>query len=333
MSTFPVILNDLKQQKYAPIYFLHGEEPYFIDIVSKYIEDNALNEEEKGFNQTIIYGRDANVDDIILSARRPPMMAPFQIIIVKEAQQLKRIEDFEKYFNKPLETTILVICHKYKKADKRKKYLKAAMANGVVFESVKLYESQIPKWIQDYTQSKGIKIAPHSTVLLSEFLGNNLQKITNEIDKLELIVEKGVTITPEIIEENIGISKDFNVFELQKALATKNAFKAFQIAKFFGENSKNHPIFQTLPALARFFNLVLTIQYAKNKNPKELSRVIGVNPYFIDDYLHASKAYSALKVTEIIHEIKIADLKSKGVDSGYLPEKEILKELIYKILN
>ncbi len=333
MSTFPVILNELKQQKYAPIYFLHGEEPFFIDKVSKFIEDNVLDEAEKGFNQTIIYGRDANVDDIILSARRPPMMAPFQVIIVKEAQQLKRIEEFEKYFNQPLETTILVICHKYKKADKRKKYLKSAMAKGVVFESSKLYESQIPKWIHDYVATKGMSINPKSTVLLSEFLGNDLQKISNEIDKLKLIINDNREITPEIIEENIGISKDFNVFELQKALAFKDAFKAFQITKFFGENSKNHPIFQTLPALARFFNLVLTIQYSKNKNPKELSRLIGVNPFFMNDYMHASRAYSAMKVTEIIHEIKIADLKSKGVDSGYLPEKEILKELIYKILN
>lgn len=333
MSSYLDIISSLKQRKFKPIYFLHGTEPFFIDQISDYIENNVLDESEKAFNLSILYGRDTEIGQILETVKRFPMMSEYQLVIIKEAQDLKKIEELEGYFNNPLNSTILVICHKYKNADKRKKYLKAALKTGVVFESSKLYENAIPKWIQDYAHAKGLKIAPKSTILLSEFLGNDLQKISNEIEKLEIILGHGATITPESIEDNIGISKDFNNFELQKALSIKDTFKAFQIVTYFANNPKEHSIFMILPSLAKHFTRILTIQYEKNKNPKHLASVLKMSPFFISEIIQASNLYSPRRVTEIIHEIKLADLASKGIDTTNNNEGEILKELIYKILN
>jgi len=333
MSSYIDIINSLKQKKFRPIYFLHGNEPFFIDQVSDYIENNVLDEAEKSFNFSILYGRDAEISQIIETAKRFPMMSEYQVLIIKEAQDLKKIEELEGYFSQPVSSTILVICHKYKTADKRKKYLKAVQKNGVLFESKKLYENEIPKWIQDFSTAKGLKISPKSTILLCEFLGNDLQKISNEIDKLSIILGKGETITPEAIEENIGISKDFNNFELQKAISLKDGFKAFQIVTYFANNPKEHSIFMILPSLAKHFTRILTIQYETNKNPKHLASVLKMSPFFISEIIQASKLYTPRRVTEIIHEIKLADLTSKGINTTNNNEGEILKELIYKILN
>lgn len=333
MDNFHAVLNDLKNKKYKPIYFLHGEEPYYIDLLSDYIEDHVLDENDKAFNFSVFYGRDAEVSQIIETAKRFPMMSPFQVVIVKEAKDLKKLELLESYFLNPLTSTILVICYKYKKADSRKKYIKAIKQNGVLFESKPLYTNQIPAWIQEAVHSKNQKISPKAAMLLAEFLGSDLQKINNELEKLKLVLGEGATVTPESIEENIGISKDFNNFELQNALCRKDAFKAFQIVQYFSQNPKEHSIFSVLWSLLDLYAKILTVQYQKNKSADHVASILKMNKFFVSDIIGASRAYSPVKVTEIISHIKDADLKAKGIGSTAQNTDDILKELIYKILN
>ncbi|MCH9660745.1 MAG: DNA polymerase III subunit delta [Bacteroidetes bacterium] len=327
------IISNIKQGTIAPIYFLMGEEAYYIDGISSFIESSVLSEEEKGFNQMVLYGRDVSVDDIVSNAKRYPMMAERQVVIVKEAQDLSRtIENLVSYAENPQPTTVLVICYKYKKLDARKKLTKVLKKeNAVLFESKKLYENQVPDWIRRVMAGKGYAISPKAAQMLTEFLGNDLSKVNNELEKLQLIIKPGQQITPQLIEENIGISKDFNNFELQNAIGNKNITKAYSIVQYFAQNPKNHPIVMTVALLYSFFSKLLKYHSVSDKSlaPKAL----GVSPYFIKDYQTAARNYPMKKVSAIVAAIRETDMKSKGVGAANLPQGDLLKELLVKIFN
>ncbi|RZJ58763.1 MAG: DNA polymerase III subunit delta, partial [Flavobacterium sp.] len=279
------ILNDIKQGNIRPIYFLMGEEPYYIDKLTEYIEHNILSEEEKGFNQMVLYGKDVTIEDVISNAKRYPMMAERQVVIVKEAQELSRtIEKLESYAENPQPTTVLVLAYKYKTLDKRKKVTKVLEKAGMVFESKKLYENQVGDWIKRVLSGKGYNIEPKAAAMLVEFLGNDLGKISNELDKLTIILPQGSTITPKVIEDNIGISKDYNVFELRKAIGERDQLKAYKIADYFANNPKDNPLVMTTGLVFGFFSQLLQYHGLKDKTPSNAAKILKVNPYFVKDY-------------------------------------------------
>lgn len=328
------IVNDIKGGNIKPIYFLMGEEPYYIDKLSEYIEQNVLSEDEKGFNQTVLYGRDVSVEDIVSTAKRYPMMADRQVVIVKEAQDLSRtIDKIESYVNNPMETTVLVFCYKYKTLDKRKKVTKLLSQKGVVYESKKLYENQVGDWIKRVLAGKKYTIDPKANAMLVEFLGTDLSKINNELEKLQIILPQGTLITPQHIEENIGFSKDYNVFELRKAIGERNQLKAYKIAENFAHNPKEYPLVMTTGLVFGFFVQLLKYHGLKDKNPKNVAAVIGVNPYFLKEYDLAIKNYPMRKVSQIVGTLRDIDVKSKGVGANALPQSDLLKEMLYKIFN
>tara|TARA_R110002072_G_scaffold125944_3_gene262585 strand:- start:122545 stop:123549 length:1005 start_codon:yes stop_codon:yes gene_type:complete len=324
------IITDIRKGNIAPIYFLMGDEPYYIDGISKFIEESILSEEERGFNQMVLYGRDVSIDDIVGNAKRYPMMAERQVVIVKEAQDLSRtIENLVPYAENPQPTTVLVLCYKYKKLDARKKLAKTLKKSGVVFESKKLYDNQVPEWIQRVLSAKGYTITPKAAQMLTEFLGNDLSKISNELEKLQLVIKPEQQISPQLIEENIGISKDFNNFELQNAIGNRNVKKAFAIVQYFGQNPKNHPLVMTVALLYSFFSKLLKYHALSNKS--EAPKVLGVSPYFIKDYQTAAKNYSMKEVSGIIASIRTIDLKGKGVGAANMSQADLLKELLTSI--
>ena len=326
------ILTDIKNGRTKPIYFLMGEEPYYIDAISKYIEQNVLSEAEKGFNQMVLYGRDVSVDDIIANAKRYPMMSEKQVVIVKEAQDLSRsIENLLSYVLNPQPTTVLVLCYKYKTLDKRKKLAKTVAEKGLLFESKKMYDDKVPDWISRVLASRGYTVTPKASQMLVEFLGNDLSKISNELEKLQLIIKPGEQITPQLIEENIGISKDFNNFELQNAIGERDIKKAFAIVQYFSQNPKNNPMVMTIALLYGFF--VKLLKYHALTNKGDAAKVLGVHPFFIKDYQTAARNYPMKKVSAIISVIREIDMKSKGVGAANLPQGDLLKELLVKIFN
>lgn len=324
------IVADIKNGNFKPIYFLMGEEAYYIDTLSKFIEDNVLSEEEKGFNQTVFYGRDVKIEDIVSTAKRFPMMAKRQVVIVKEAQDLARtLENLEGYANNPQPTTVLVICYKYKKLDKRKKIYKAIAKNGIIFESKKLYENQIPDWIRRVLAGKGYTISPKASQMLVEFLGTDLGKINNELEKLQLIVKPEEQISAQTIENNIGISKDYNNFELLNAIARRDIKKAFGIIQYFAHDPKNHPTVVTVSTLFGFFSKVMKYHALVNKS--QAPKVLGVHPFFIKDYETAARNYPMRRISAIIASIREIDVKSKGVGAN-LTQADLLKELLVKVV-
>lgn len=327
------IYKELRNKIYKPIYLLMGEESFFIDVLSDYIEDKVLSYDEKEFNQTVVYGRDTDPASIVSLAKRYPMMSEYQVVIVKEAQNIKDIELLESYAKNPLKSTLLVICYKYKSVDKRKGFYKAALKNGVVLDSKKLYDDKVPGWILTYVKRHGYIIKEPSAQLLADHLGNDLGKIVNEIKKVFISLPKGAEITPQLIEQNIGISKDFNVFELQKAFAANDSYKAFQIVKYFAENPKSNPMPVTMALLYTYFVRALRYHFLKDKTPKNVASQIGINPYFIKDVQAAASRFPASKIIHIMSYLREYDLKSKGVDSSNTDHGELLKELVYKILN
>lgn len=328
------IVNDIKAGNIKPIYFLMGEESYYIDKLSDYIEDKVLSEDEKGFNQTVLYGRDVTIEDIVSTAKRYPMMAERQVVIVKEAQDLSRtIDKIESYAENPMPSTVLVICYKYKTLDKRKKVTKLLAKNGIVYESKKLYENQVGDWIKRVLAGKKYSIEPKANAMLVEFLGTDLSKINNELEKLQIILPKGSTITPHHIEENIGFSKDFNVFELRKAIGDKNQLRAYTIADNFAQNPKDNPIVMTTSLVFSFFVQLLKYHGLKDKNPKNVASVLGVNPFFLKDYDIALKNYPMRKVSQIVTSLRDVDVKSKGVGANALPQSDLLREMLFKIFN
>jgi len=339
--TAPEIIKDLKNRKFKPLYLLHGEEPYFINLISNYIEHKVLSDAEKGFNQTILYGKDTDVMTAINAAKRYPMMSDYQIVMVKEAQEMKwgRDDDDKKsinpllsYLENPLPSTILVFCYKYGKFDKRKKTYKAIDKNGLVFESAALYDNKIPAWIESYITAKKYTIHAQASAMLAEYLGNDLSKIANELEKLMLNVNAGEEITLKHIHDNIGISKEYNIFELQTALTKKDAYKVNQIVNYFEANPKANPIVLVLGNLNNFFSKVLAYHYVKDKTPQNLARELGVSPYFLKDYEQAARNYSLGKTFQVISYLREYDLKSKGVDSN-TDNGGLMKELMFKILH
>ncbi|MBC5838059.1 DNA polymerase III subunit delta [Flavobacterium muglaense] len=328
------IVNDIKAGNIKPIYFLMGEESYYIDKLSDYIEKNVLSEEEKGFNQTVLYGRDVSIEDIVATAKRYPMMADRQVVIVKEAQELSRtIDKLESYADNPMPSTVLVICYKYKTLDKRKKVTKTLAKAGIVYESKKLYENQVGDWIKRVLSGKKYAIEPKASAMLVEFLGTNLSKINNELEKLQIILPKGSTITPKDIEENIGFSKDFNVFELRKAIGERNQLKAYTIAENFANNPKENPMVVTTSLVFGFFIQLLKYHGLKDRNPKNVAAVIGVNPFFLKEYDVALKNYPMRKVSQIVASLREIDVKSKGVGANAMTNSDLLKEMLYNIFN
>ena len=327
------IINDIKAGHIKPIYFLMGDEPYYIDRLTDFIDENILTEDEKGFNQTVLYGRDVSIEDIVSTSRRYPMMAERQVVIVKEAQDLSRtIDNLESYAKNPTPTTVLVIAYKYKTLDKRKKLLKNIEANGLVFESKKLYENQVGDWIRRVLQGKQYGIEPKAAAMLVEFLGTDLSKINNELEKLQIILPKNSTITPKHIEENIGFSKDFNNFELIKALGDGNQFKAYQIAQYFAENPKDNPIVVTTSQVFRYFTQLLQYHGLKDRSSKNVASVLKISPYFVNDYAQAIKNYPMKKVSAIVASLREVDVKSKGVGAN-MRHSDLLKEMLVKVFN
>ena len=334
MERINQIVSDIKGGIIKPVYFLMGDEPYYIDKISDYIERNVLTEEEKGFNQMVLYGRDVSIDDIISNAKRYPMMAEKQVVIVKEAQDLSRtIENLVRYVENPQPSTVLVICYKYKILDKRKKLSKIIGKNGLLFESKKLYENQVGEWIRRVLAGKGYQIEPKAALMLLEFLGTDLSKIANELEKLMAILPKESIIRPTHIEENIGISKDFNNFELRKAVGERQIVKANQIINYFADNPKSNPLVVTISLLNGFFTQILIYHGLKDKSKGNVSRALRVNPYFVGDYVTAARNYPMRKVSQVISYLRDADLKSKGVGSNALPTADILKELLFKVMH
>ncbi len=328
------IVNDIKGGVIKPIYFFMGEESYYIDKLTEYIEDTILTEDEKGFNQSVLYGKDVNIEEVISSARRYPMMAERQVVIVKEAQELSRtIDKLENYAENPQPTTVLVFAYKYKTLDKRKKITKLLNQAGVVFESKKLYENQVGDWIKRVLSGKGYAIEPKATAMMVEFLGNDLSRINNELEKLTIILPKGSTITPNIIEDNIGISKDYNVFELRKAIGERDQLKAYKIADYFSQNPKDNPLVMTTGLVFGFFSQLLQYHGLKDKTPANAAKILRVNPYFMKDYDIALRNYPMRKVSGIVATLRDIDVKSKGVGANAIPQSDLLKEMLVKIFN
>jgi len=336
-----VILNDLKNRRFRPVYLFHGEESYYIDLFCDIIEKSVLTDAEKGFNQTVLYGRDTDIISILNAAKRYPMMSEYQVVLVKEAQDLKwgKSDDDKKasdpllaYLEKPLASTILVFCYKYGKFDKRKKTYKTIEKNGLVFESSPLYDNKVPAWIEEYLKERGSRVHPSAAALLAEYLGNDLSKVSNELDKLMLNVPTGREINTVDIQDNIGISKEFNVFELQSALARKDAFKATQIVNYFAANPKMNPIQMVLGALNTYFTKVLKYHYVKDS--QNVAQQLGVHQFFVKDYEAASRSYNLTKTFNIISYLRDCDLKTKGVDAtGNTEDGDLMKELVFKIIH
>lgn len=333
-AKYEEIISDLKRRIFKPVYFLAGEEPYYIDLISDYIEDKVLSEADKAFNQIIVYGDDTNISAIIDTARRFPMMSSHQVVIVKEAQTLKKIEELAVYLLNPLLSTLLVFCYKYKSIDKRTKLFKTLETNAVYFESPRLRDYQIPAWIDRYLMTKGIKSEPSASAMLTEYLGTDLHKIVNELDKLLITLSAGKpVITNALIEKNIGISKDYNNFELQKAIGEKNILKANMIVRYFADNPRDNPITLSIASLFSLFSKILTYHYLTDKSKNNVAATLGVNPFFVRDYENAASKYNARKTVQIISLLRTFDLKSKGFGDPGTDPGDLLKEMVFRILH
>ena len=334
MMTFEQIMTELKKENYRPVYFLMGEEPYFMDAVVDYIAENALAEDEKAFNQVIMYGKDSSVNTVLDAARRFPMMAKRQVVIVKEAQNLKDIDNLQYYIEKPLQSTVLVIIYKYKSLDKRLKLYKTLdkSKDAAVLESNKLYDNKVPAWINGYLTERGYTVVPAAAELLTEYLGAELSKIVNELNKLMITLpvnEKKITL--EHIEANIGISKDYNVFELQKAVGERNVLKANRIIDYFSRNPNSTPMVMVVSSLYSYFVKILTYHYLSDKS--QAAAALKVNPFFVREYEAAARKYPAQKIIQIISILREYDLKSKGVGNTSASHGELTREMVFKIIH
>jgi DNA polymerase-3 subunit delta len=340
ITKYEQILNDLKKRIYHPVYLLMGEESFYIDKVSEYIADNVLDESEKAFNRLILYGKDTDARSIIYASSRPPMMASHQIVIVKEAQGLGTddIGKMEAYFTSPLSTTILVLCFKDKSIDKRTKVYKEIEKKGVILETVKLYDNEIVEWTTNYLRKKGATINPAAAAILADHIGNDLNRIVNELDKLFILLpENNKTITAEHIEKNIGISKEYNVFALGSAVLARNVFNANRIINYYAKNPNNNPMVLIMTSLFTQFSRALKYHLIKRNNrsiqSKDIATQLGVSPFFLKDYESAAMKYPILKIVQIIELLREYDMKSKGWNNPGTSDSELLKELIFKIMH
>ena len=334
-TTYEEIARELKNRIYKPVYYLMGEESYYIDRISEYIAQTVLNENEKEFNQTIVYGADTDIATVINAAKRYPMMSKYQVVIVKEAQNIKNIEELVYYLQKPLDSTILVLCHKHGTLDRRKKLAAEIEKVGVLFESKKIKDAQLPGFISSYLKRRSVEIEPKASEMMAEFVGADLSRMAGELEKLIITLPRGQKrITPEQIERNIGISKDYNNFVLRNALVAKDVFKANQIIKYFEENPKTNPLQMTLSVLFNFFSNLMLAYYAPDKSEQGIANQLGLkSPWQSKDYMAAMRKYSGVKVMQIIGEIRYSDAKSKGVGNPSLEDGDLLRELVYKILH
>ena len=332
--TYEQIMTDLRRKTYRPVYFLMGDESYYIDQISDFIQNNILNESEVDFNLNVLYGKDVDIATVINAAKRYPMMSEYQVIIVKEAQLIKDWDALSFYLANPLKSTILCFCYKYGKPDGRKKWVQDLNKSAVVFESKKLYDNQVGLWIREYLADRKVRISEKAEMMLTEFLGTDLSKIANELDKLLITKKPEEThITPEMIEKNIGISKDFNVFELQSALINRDVLKANRIIRYFGENKKANPIQMVISQLFSFFSNLMMYHYLPDKSPATIAAELKVSAYFTKDYVQAAKNFNAWKTMNIISWIRETDSRSKGIDDTGTEPVELMKELIFKILH
>jgi DNA polymerase-3 subunit delta len=331
--TFEQITSDIKRKIYHPVYLLHGEEPYYIDAITELIEQSVLTDSEKEFDQTVVYGRDTDPGSIIDMAKQFPMMASYQVVIVREAQDIEKIENLQPYIEKPQPSTILVIAHKYRKVDQRKSFAKSVDKAGVLFESAKIYENKVPAWISEQILIRGHSIHPEACQLLADFLGNDLSRISNELEKLLINLPTGSTIDTSIIERNIGISKDYNVFELQNALGAKDVAKANRIISYFAGNTKQNPMIVVLTVLFGYFMKVMIYHQLKDKSKNIAASALSVHPFFVKDYVMAAQHYSFRQLRAVIGLLREYDLRLKGMNNGSTEESELLRELVYKILH
>ena len=333
--TYETIMSELKSGTFRPVYYLMGEEGYFTDRITDYIIENALNEFERDFNMTVYYGLDTDIDTVVTAAKRFPMMAERQVIVVKEAQMLKNIDSLLYYLQAPQPTTVLVFAHKNGSIDKRKKVATELERSGVVLDSKKMRDDQLPAFINGYLREKGLVADNKSVLMMRESVGADLSRLAGEIDKLAIALPQGsVNITPELVEEHIGISKEYNNFELQNALVNKDILKANKIIQYFARNPKKNPIQMTLALLFSFFSNVMMCYYAPEKSERGVAEFLGLkNTWGVGDYIKAMKNYRAVHVMEILHLIRLADAQSKGAEGPQVPDGEIMRELMYKILH
>ena len=334
--SYESICKEIAERKFSPIYVLMGEEPFFIDQITDLLIENVLAEEERDFNQSIFYGADADAVSVINAARRFPMMSEYQLIVVKEAQLMRDIESLNAYAKHPLSSTVLVINYKYKTLDRRKSLAAAVEKNGILFESKKIPDYKMPGYITGLLQQRSLAIDAKAAQMLSDFLGNDLNRLSKELDKLAIVMAQmgSKRVTPELVERNIGISKEYNNFELIKALATKDVLKANRIAQYFEKNPKTNPLQMTLAVLFNYFSNLLIAYYSKDRSEAGLMAALGLRSAFqLKDYQMGMRHYSAMKVFLSIGEIRKADAASKGVDNASASDADLLKELLYKIMH
>lgn len=335
--TYDSVMKELKARQFKPIYYLMGDEPYYIDKISNWIADNVLQPDERDFNQTVLFGSDVTAAQIVDAAKRYPMMSEYQVIIVKEVQNIKNVEPLEKYFKAPMPSTILVMCHKNGKIDgRRQAYVKAIQQAGVLFESQKLKDKDLPSFIERYLNKRNASIDPKSTMLIAESVGADLSRLTGELDKVLLSLPEGDRrVTPQVVEDQIGVSKDFNGFELRDAIVNRNVFKANQIIKYFDNNPKAGSLYSFLPMLFSYFQNLMIAFYAPNRQSQEgVAEWLELrSPWAAKDYMTGMRNYSGMKVMQIISKIREIDAKSKGLDNPNTPPGELMKELIFYIFH
>lgn len=328
------ILHDLKEKRYKPVYLLQGEEPYYIDIISDYIQDKILDESQREFDLAVIYGKETDITQVINAAKRFPMMSERQIIIVKEAQNIKELDKLQHYIQNPSPSTILVICYKYGTVDGRKKWVSDLKKTGVVYESKKFRDYEMTAWITQYARERNLSMDEKAIFMISDFLGTDLSKVANEMNKLIITKPADLRkITPEFIEKNIGISKDYNVFELQDALIAKDVLKANRIINYFADNKKSNPLVVVLSQMFQFFSNLMMYHYLPDKSPEKVASELKIHPFIARNYQKAASTFNAWKTMNIITYIREADASSKGINNVSADESDILKELIFKILH
>lgn len=331
-------LKALKTRQLAPLYLFHGDEPYYLDQLTELLEETVLPPAERAFNQFVLFGKDLNVPSLLGYAKRFPMLAERQLVLVKEAQGIAGLEAkdsvrfLEEYINHPLPSTVLALCFK-EPVDERRSWVKAFEKTGVVVASRKLYDNKLPDWIAEYCHGRGVKVSKNVLMMLAEFVGNDLKRLANELDKMLLNLRAGQDITAEVVETYVGVSKEYNSFEFQKALFQRDVARANQIAAFFAANPKNYPIQPVLIVLYNYFSKLMLVHAAHDRSEKALATQLGVNPYFVKDYLTGFQRFPAEKTVQVLATIRQADAQSKGVDVGSVDEGAILRDLVFRILH
>ncbi|TDB66968.1 DNA polymerase III subunit delta [Arundinibacter roseus] len=332
------VLKEIRAKKIKPLYFIYGDEPYYIDLLAEELEKRVVSESEKGFNQFVIYGKDTDITGVLGYARRYPFMAERQLILVKEAHKLSGFDQkenqkrLEEYALNPLASTVLVFCF-HDKADERKTFIKAMNQHGAVVQSKRLYDNKLPEWVTNFCHSHGVKISPKAIQMLVDNIGNDLKRLVSEIQKMLINLKAGEGIDATLIEQYVGISKEYNVFEFQKALANRDVLKANRIANYFASNPKDNPLAPMVIILYNFFSKVLMTHVAPDRSEQGLASLLGVNPFFVKDYTHAARNYPVYALAAIIHTLRQTDARLKGVEGGATTEGELLKDLVFRIIH